>query len=407
MKKTGLTCLLIGLLFLSVCDEKETPEEIKTYEPIMLTSAQMQKVESDNKFSFQMFKEVSKIGEENIFFSPLSSNIALGMLYNGTDGDTRTELADVMGLGDLSELEINEYYQKMIQALLSIDPATDISIANSIWYREGFPIKQPFIDLNKNYFDAEVAALDFSKSDSRDIINNWCAEKTNNKIKTIIDAPISAETVMFLINALYFKSQWKFQFDKKETSEVTFYKRNHKQETVKMMTQQSVTLPYYRDDSLSCVEIPYGNEAFSMVAFLPSSDKSIDELIAYLDEKTWSNISTNMYETEITLGLPRFKVECDMDLNSPLQSAGINKIFVGELGNISDVELVVSKVKQKTFIEVNEKGTEAAAVTSIQVEMTSVSDSYSFYANRPFLYMIKEKSTGAILFIGRMANPQE
>lgn len=394
-----------SLLF-SACDKTETPTEVKPFEPIRLTSSQIKKVEADNKFSFQMFKEVSKTNEENIFFSPLSLNIALGMLYNGTDGDTRTELADVMGLGDFSELEINEYYQKMIQALLNIDPSTNISIANSIWYREGLAVKEPFIDLNTNYFDAEVSALDFSKDASRDIINNWCAKKTNDKIKTIIDEPISKNTVMFLINALYFKSQWKFQFDKTNTRETTFTKSNNQQESVKMMTQESVTLPFYRDENLSCVEIPYGNEAFSMVAFLPSADKSIEELIADLDEKTWSDISANMYKTEILLGLPRFKVECDMNLNSPLQDAGINKIFFGGLGKISDNDLSVSKVKQKTFIEVNEKGTEAAAITSIEITESAMLNPPSFYANRPFLYMIKEKSTGVILFIGRMDNPK-
>lgn len=406
MKKIIVFPIVIGLLFISACDEKETPEEIKTYEPIMLTSAQMQKVELDNKFSFQMFKEVSNIGEENIFFSPLSLNIALGMLYNGTDGDTRTELADVMGLGSFTEGEVNEYYQKIIQSLLNADKLTDINIANSIWYRDGFVVKQPFIDLNNKYFDAEVRAIDFSKGDAVDIINNWCADKTNNKIDEIIDGPIQSNVIMYLINALYFKSQWKYQFKEADTRDDIFTKSNGETVDVKMMVQESVTLPFYQDDSFLCAEIPYGNEAFSMVVILPSVESNINQLIDYIDETKLNNIYKHMYEIDILLALPRFKAECDINLNDPLKDAGIKKIFAGGLDNIADADLVVSNVKQKTFIEVNEKGTEAAAVTAVEI-VESAPMPTSFYANRPFLYMIKEKSTGAILFIGRMDNPQE
>jgi serpin B len=314
-------------------------------------------------------------------------------------------MAEVLGMADFTETEINEYYQKMSQALLGIDPLTDIDIANSIWYRNGFFVKQPFIETNQIYFDAVVQGLDFNRPDAADIINKWCADKTKNKIKEIVDNPISGDVVMYLINALYFKSNWTFQFDKAKTRQVDFIKADNQQIKVNMMTQQTITLPFYADQYLTCVEMPYGNQAFSMVAILPAYNMNIVQLIEYLDYATWKNIINNLQEQEIVLGLPRFKIECEIPLNEPVKNVGVQRIFGGGLKNISDANLAVSKIKQKTFVEVNEEGTEAAAVTAIEVRDTSISP--SFFANRPFLYLIKEKSTGAILFIGRMDEPKE
>ena len=237
--------------------------------------------------------------------------MALGMLYNGASGETRTEMAEVLGMADFTETEINEYYQKMSQALLSIDPLTEISIANSIWYREGFSVKQPFIDINKKYFDAEVKALDFNKSDAADIINKWCADKTKNRIKDIIANPIPRDVMMYLINALYFKSKWQFEFDKKQTKQDDFTKTNDQTIKVNMMTQ-TAGLPYYADQYLQCVEMPYGNQAFSMVAILPANDINIDQLIEYLDNDTWQDIVNNLYEQNVWLKLLRFKIECEL-----------------------------------------------------------------------------------------------
>ena len=414
MKKTKKTILYtlaaILICFNYACNKADTSatEKVKLAEPINLTTRQAEKANADNSFSFKMFKEISALAEEpNTFFSPLSLNMALGMLYNGSSGDTRKEMAEVLGMADFTETEINEYYQKMSQALLNIDPLTDISIANSIWYRTGFPVKQPFIDINKKYFDAEVKSLDFSKSDAADIINKWCADKTKDRIKEIIKAPIDNMTMMYLINALYFKSNWQFKFDKAKTTQYDFTKAGNQKIKVNMMTQ-SEKFPFYADQYLQCVEMPYGNGAFSMVAILPADNMNVDQLIEYLDNTVWENIVNNLREQKIYLGLPRFKIECEIPLNKPVQNVGMQQIFIpviANLSNISDVELYVSGIKQKTFIEVNEEGTEAAAVTVISIDATSMPP--SFFADRPFLYLIKEKSTGAILFIGRMDEPKE
>jgi len=417
---TCLTC------FLYACNVEETPppdkgdveetpssdkSDIEPAEPIELTPRQGTKADADNYFTFKIFKEVSALQEDpNTFFSPLSLNIALGMLYNGASGETRIEMAEVLGLADLTETEINEYYQKMMLALLEIDPLTEIGIANSIWYREGLPVKQPFIDINQQYFDAMVRALDFNSPDAADIINKWCADKTKDKIEEIVDNPIPKDVVMYLINALYFKSKWQFEFDKANTKQDDFTKANGGKIKVNMM-EQTASLPFYADQYLQCVEMPYGNQAFSMVAILPDKNMKIDQLVDYLDNTKWQNIVNNLQEKNVQLKLPRFKIECDIPLNNPVKNVGMQQIFYGGLRNIADAPLAVSNIKQKTFVEVNEEGTEAAAVTSIEIWVTSIAPpeiSYvPFFADRPFLYLIKEKSTGVILFIGRMDEPEE
>jgi serpin B len=409
--KLTITASIACLLF--ACNGDDTPsppiEKPEPAKPIELTFKQDEKVSADNCFALKMFREVSNLAETpNTFFSPLSLNLALGMLYNGASGDTRTEMAEVLGMADYSETEINEYYQKMSQALLDIDPLTELAIANSIWYRDGFPVKQPFIDINKKHFDAEVKALDFNNPDAAKIINQWCANKTKDRIKDIIQPPISPDVMMYLINALYFKSKWESQFDKSNTKKDDFTKANNSKIKVNMMEQRT-PFPYYADEHLQCVELPYGNMAFSMVAILPAENSDIDRLIEYLDETQWNNISNYLHHREVILKLPRFKIECEMDLNDPVKNIGMQRIFYGGFEHISDFALNVSNIKQKTFVEVNEEGTEAAAVTVIAMELSAAGPStpVQFFANRPFLYVIKEKSTGAILFIGRMDEPQE
>ena len=409
MKKVVLYAATASMIFCnSACNKEDASKDVKPAEPIVLTVKQAEKADADNRFALKIFKEVSTQNGSNTFFSPLSLNMALGMLYNGASGETRIEMAEVLGMADFSEIEINEYYQKMSQALLKIDPMTDISIANSIWYREGFPVKQPFIDINQKYFDAVVKSLDFSKSDAADIINKWCADKTKNRIKEIVGNPISNDIKMFLINALYFKSKWEHQFKKENTKQDDFTKADNQKKKVNMM-EQTTDLPYYADQHLQCVEMPYGNKAFSMVAILPATDMNVDELIEYLDNTAWNNIANNLHQKEVWLKLPRFKIECDIPLNEPVESIGMKLIFNGGFANISDIALAVSEIKQKTFVEVNEEGAEAAAVTVISMVETAPgpSERVQFFANRPFLYLIKEKSTGTILFIGRMDEPKE
>jgi serpin B len=211
---------------------------------------------------------------------------------------------------------------------------------------------------------------------------------------------------MYLINALYFKSKWQSTFDKALTKQEDFTTNDNRTIKVNMM-EQLRTAHFYSDRYLQCLEMPYGNEAFSMIVVLPGIDMEIDELIDYMDDKVWQNIVNSQWsEATVWLKLPRFKIECELPLNEPVMNVGMKRIFGGGFANISDAQLNVSEIKQKTFVEVNEEGTEAAAVTVIGV-VGEGPGYYPFFANRPFLYLIKEKSTGTILFIGRMDEPKE
>ena len=385
---------------------------IKPAIPVMLTEIQRKKVEADNGFAFKLFGEVSKQGD-NTFFSPFSFNMALGMLYNGSSGSTRAEMVKALGITDFSESEINEYYQKMSHALLEVDPSTEIGIANSIWYRNNLSVKKTFIETGKKYFDAEVLALE---SNAAGAINQWCADKTNNRINNIAANPIPDDVVMYLINALYFKSKWLSykKFDKEKTKLDDFTKTNHQKKKVNMM-EQTNSLLYYADEHLQCVEIPYGNEAFSMVAILPAEKSNINQLMKHLDNEKWQNAMNNMRQQRVWLKLPRFKIECDLPLNQPIMNLGMKQIFArsANFANIADTALCVSEIKQKTFVEVNEEGAEAVSVADITIisfgkaRRESVAEPVPFFANHPFLYFIMEKSTGAILFIGRMDEPKE
>lgn len=385
---------------------------IEPAKPINLTAEQKEKARADNSFAFKMFREVSKQQGANTFFSPFSLNMAMGMLYNGASGATRTEMAKALGVANIPENEINEYYKKMSQALLEIDPTTELRIANSIWYRNKFPVKNTFIETGKNYFDAEVRALDFDDSAAVGIINSWCADKTNNRISHIVSG-LPDDMAMLLVNALYFKSKWQREkrFDKDDTKVDDFTKAGNQKIKVNMM-EQTTSLPYYADQHLQCVELPYGNQAFSMVAILPPENTNIDRLIDHLPDVKWQDIMGGMQQKRVWLKLPRFKMECDFSLNQPVADLGMKRIFKGGFGNISDESLWVSDIVQKTFVEVNEEGTEAAAVTAVVIVGYGIArrepaELIHFFADRPFLILIREKSTGVILFVGRIDEPRE
>ncbi len=384
---------------------------VEPAKPIILDGTRgAEKLAADNAFAFDLFCSVLQNADdkENAFISPLSLTMALGMLYNGTSPEAGAEMAEALGVADFSPEEINAYYKTMREALLAADPLTVLAIANSIWAREGFDVKPTFYELNRTYYDAEVNTRDFNSPETVDEINGWCADNTNDKITEIIDG-ISSDVMMYLINAVYFKGQWMFEFDEKETRDEDFTLAGGERKSVKMMNHPEITLPYYRDETLSCIELPYGNGAFGMMVMLPEDGQTVDELIDALDSDLYYTISEGLHETnEMMVKLPRFKQECDFPLNNAVQNLGINRIFGdGSLSGINDdPRLAVSNIKQKTFVEVNEKGTEAAAVTVVEITVTSVPAKPIFFADRPFVYLIREKSTGAILFMGRMDEPK-
>jgi serpin B len=403
--KKYIIILFIVLLAASCTNQNEPKLEVKDAEPIQLSVALEKRVAQDNDFAFDLFKKtIEDSGETNVFVSPLSVSIALGMAWNGATGETKTEMASALKMSGLSVDEINEYYKIMQTTLPAIDPTTKLSIANSLWYREGFPVKSDFLKINTDYFNAEVRELDFAQAWAVDTINNWCARNTNNLIKEVIDE-IPGDAVMYLINAVHFKGIWRKQFDKKKTVEMNFTNQTGNTLKVNMMHQQD-TFAYAQDELAQYLDMPYGNKAFSMTVILPVAGKTTDDVLNYLTVNNWNDVLQGLSKTEVNVFFPRFKSKNKFQLNEPLKNMGMQRAFQDwdEFRNIADARLLISRVLHDTFVEVTEEGTEAAAVTVVEVVLTSVPVIPDFVVNKPFIFIIREQSTGVILFIGKMGN---
>ena len=407
MKKTFL-CFGIAFMLLLSCqsdDPTPTPNERKD---IPLSRSELEMTNLGNKFAFEFFKVVTANEEkENVFISPLSASIALSMTTNGAEDSTLEEMKTTLGFKDYSLDEMNTYYNKLVSGLLAADNTTTLGIANSIWIKEGFKVKQPFVDINKDMYDAEVRNLDFNNPKAVDIINQWCSDKTNKRITDILEY-ISQDARLYLINALYFKGTWVSKFDKKNTVSEDFTTISGQKNKVDMMHQECTT-PYVVDEGLQIAELPYGNEAFSMVILLPEENQSMDDVMNQLTPDNWSKWMGRLNSRNIDIKLPRFKFEYSRELIDDLKKLGMNAPFGGgaNFSKMSDADLYIGLVKQNTFVEVNEEGTEAAAVTIVGMYESSAGpdpQKIYFHVNRPFVYVIKEKSTGAILFMGKMGS---
>jgi serine protease inhibitor len=397
--------LWIGFLF-SFVQCTKSPTESNDTNVRELTSVEKSLVESDNRFGLKLFQEIVKTQKDtNIFISPLSVSMALGMTLNGADGATKQAMEQTLELAGLTEQQINESYKSLIELLVGLDPKVKFQIANSIWHRDDMIFEQDFIDLNKNYFDALVSALDFNDPTAKDIINAWVEENTNGKIKEIVER-INRDNVMFLINAIYFKGIWKYQFDETKTFDALFTLPDESQIPCKMMAQTG-EFQYFANEKFQAIDLPYGNELFSMVIFLPSPSFSIDSLIMEMDQNTWNQWLISFQKESGTIFLPRFKLEYKLKMNDVLIALGMGIAFSGGADFTRMYKpggLFISEVNHKSFVEVNEEGTEAAAVTSVVIDRSSASG-FVMRADRPFIFAIWEHHSGTILFVGKIVDP--
>ncbi|MDD2560189.1 MAG: serpin family protein [Bacteroidales bacterium] len=406
MKKEFILSCVFMLL---ACEQQADTGIIKVREDIDLTRSQQVLVENGNSFAFRLLEQVNMEEEkENFCISPYSISQALSMTLNGAAGNTASEMISALGFEDYTQTEINAYQQKMNQALQSLDPQTNIAIANSIWIRDDYSVRKEFVDTNTYYYEAEVQNLPFNAAALK-AINDWCDVKTKGRIDKILDN-IASDDIMFLLNALYFKGSWVQKFDKAKTAESPFYLAGGNQTEVNMMYQKA-EFPYYEDDVVQVVELPFGNEAFSMVLVLPRQGVDLDELIATLNAANWDNWLQQLNKTEIHLKLPRFKLEYEKELIPTMSALGMQSAFDSQRADFSLINaaqnLYIGLLKQKTFVKVDEEGAEAAAVTVVGMKLTAAMPEIQMTLDRPFLFMIKEKSTSCVLFMGRIGHPQE
>jgi len=404
-----------AILLLSGCSEDAENHGGKDPINIELSPVEIRLAEENQVFGMDFLAAVlaEDRDKDNVVISPLSLNMALAMVWNGAAGETRTAIQQAMGMSDYQPEEVNAYFKKLNEALLKTDPSTKLALANSIWAKKGFPFKESFFDVNRQWYNAKVSELDFSDPKSVNTINQWCSDNTNGLIKKMIDE-IPGDMVMYLMNALYFKGIWSegCKFDTKNTKDADFRKENGETVKVKMMNQTG-NQPYYADETLSLTSLPYGNGAFRMIFMLPGSGVSFNEMVKRLQAPDYlTGCLRQVSMREVNLFIPRFKIEYDINLKQPLADLGMEiafNPFLADFSGMSDKQLFISEAKQKTYIKVNEEGTEAAAVTSIGINESAgpPPQPVTFRTDRPFLFMIQEQSSGVILFMGKIGQAME
>lgn len=408
--KTSLIAILI-LLFVNVSCEK-ADNGLAEIPNLPEKSAEL--IESDNAFGLDLFSRVASQAEKNknTTVSPLSVSLALAMTYNGAQGETKTEMGKAMKLSGLTPEQINNSHNALVEALQSSDPQVVLEIANAIYYHQGFTVLPDFVSVNQKYYNAETKALDFGNTiEALKTINGWVAQKTHNKIPTIIDN-IDPLLRMILLNAVYFNGIWKNKFGERDTHNYPFNFTDGTQKNVPTMKLET-SLEYTSNDLFSAVNLPYGNGQFQMTVLLPNESKTTKNVISELNTDNWRKWMKSFKSEKAVVSMPRFKFSWDLKLNDVLDKMGMKQAFIPDVANFSGInggrDLFIGYVIHKTYIDVNENGTEAAAVTAVGMFTTGTGEPDPrkyFTVNRPFLFAITEKTTGCILFIGEVTNPE-
>lgn len=389
-------------------EKKHEIEKNKDFVPVSLTKAQEGIRTETNSFAFNVFatlleREAEMVGK-NMMISPLSLSSALSMCVNGADGLTEEQMLQVMGYEGFTVDEMNSFYEVILDALVRADEKVDFLSANSIWHIKDIELYDSYKENISKVFSADVEEVDEFNADAVKKINEWCSEKTNGRIEEFIEKD-RVNCKVKLINALYFKGEWTDEFDKPHKKAF-----NHENGSVSQLETISDvrTIKYGEDENFQCVEIPYGNGAFVMDLILPSEDISMKNAAKTLTADVWDSLTQSMTEDEVMLEFPVFDIKYGKELSEILIELGISSAFTAaDFSKMSPTELLISQVLQKTYISVTEKGSEAAGVTDVTMvdvmapEGTEGEKLTTFIADRPFFFIIRESSTGVIMFMGK------
>ncbi len=402
--------VIVAAAVFAGCEKTGTDDQLLTPKELLLTAAAPQAIASSNEFGIDLFVKVAADEDANMMLSPLSASTALTMLLNGCGGTTRDQLKQTLRYPAAMTLpDINAAYKSLVSQLLTADPKVTLSLANAIFYREGFTVKAPFLNTMDTDYEAEIAALNFGLPSALTTINGWASDNTNGKIPKVLNE-ISADAVMFIMNALYFKGDWSFQFDKDKTTNRPFYLAGGNQISVSTMTSE-VGAKLASGQGYSAIEMPYGRTNFTMSVIVPEG--TLDDFTSEFTAAKWDAMTAAFDQTDefgkLIVYMPKFKFSYEKYLNQQLQSMGMVDAFspsAADLSGIADANIFVSFVKQNTFVAVDEEGTEAAAVTTIGVELTSFPPQpRQFIIDKPFLFAIRERTTNTLLFIGQVTDP--
>jgi serpin B len=388
----------------------KTSNETYPADPVQinLTSEQVNLIESENKFAFDVFRETLKSSElsRNIIISPLSISYALSMTLNGAEGSTREAMLEALRIKGISTEIINNSYKNLSTELLNVDKRILISVANSVWTENNFAAKKSFGKILTDFYGAESKSFDIDDPQAPKQINSWIEGKTNGLIKEMIDK-LNNNTVMLIINAIYFKGNWKSQFDIKNTVQSSFYKQDGASSVVPMMKQTS-EYKIFPGEGFVMAEFPYGQGNYVMDIILPDQPTGLIGIIPGLNEKNFKIWIDRMTGRKTDLTFPRFKYGFKKQMKDILTNMGMGIAFSddADFSNISDVDLLINDVIHQAFIETNEEGTEAAAATIVDIGLTSMPVSnYILNVDHPFMYIIRETTTNTILFMGTVADP--
>ena len=363
---------------------------------------------ANNEFGVGLFRQVAGAEPDpNVLISPLSASMALGMTLNGAEGTTYGAMRDALGFRNLDEASVNAAYRGLIPQLHARDRKVEFRLANALWYRQGFAVKQPFLDAAATNFYARAAAIDFSDPTAPKTISKWAEDQTGGRIKDLVEQ-IDPNDVMFLINAVYFKAPWSSPFNPQSTRSAEFTRANGSRVNVPTMTRDG---SYYHliDSEVKIAELMYADSGFSMVLIAPANNLNLAQFTAGITPARWSSWMSKLQPGRVMLSMPKFKFEYDITMNDALTALGMGIAFDSELADFDRIhdetrdDLYISKVRQKAFIDVHELGTEAAAATSVTISVTSMPPELRY--DRPFMFAIRERSSGTILFVGRVGDP--
>jgi serine protease inhibitor len=373
-------------------------------------------VAANNEFSFKLFSEIHKQQSgQNIFISPYSVAISLAMVYNGASGETQRAMAETLVLQGISLEEVNQAHEALKASLINSDSEVQFAIANSLWSNKDISFNPEFFQRVQKAYTAQVEAVNFSNPGLSSLINDWVKQNTNGKIDQIVDE-IDPNSALLLFNAIYFKGKWEIPFPKEATKALSFNLLNGGQKQLDMMSSRQENYPYYENELFQAVSLPYKNGRLSMYIFLPKKEVSLAAFYKKLNTETWQQWMSEFKSKEGFIQLPRFKLDYEITLNDALKALGMEIAFDKKLADFSEMQLPnanpsankfsIDLVKQKTFVEVNEEGTEAAAVTGTMMLMSLQLDTFSMIVDRPFFCAIGDNQTGTILFMGSIVEPK-
>lgn len=404
-----LSASILLALLTAACGEGPTapaPPAPITELPRALSPAERTVVDATGAFAFDLARELA--AEEpgkNLFISPLSASLALAMTMNGADGTTAQGMRTALRLEGLTEAEINTAFQALLELLDGLDPAVGLSVANSIWFRQGTPPLPDFLQRVRTHYGAEVAEVDFGNPATLGRVNNWVSTQTRGAIPKIMD-DFPGNLVMLLLNAIHFQGDWTDPFDPRRTESRPFTRGDGSTVSVPLMQRRGTFKGAFRDGA-AMVELPYGGAAFTFVALLPPENGSPEAMLADLTRAGWNDWLSALQEGEAVVHLPRFSLEWESPLNGVLRTMGMGEALTPGADFSRMVPgggVWIDQVKQKSFVEVDEEGTTAAAVTSVTMVDSAPPE---FRLDRPFLFAIRERLSGTLLFVGILNDPAE